>query len=823
MKKIILCPLMLFSLLLAGCNSDPNWTNVDVNNKNLELNVSKNGVIIDNSSLPVEKKNELVSKLEEYLLTNNLSGIDLYETARFYKVSDNILIPTAEKKDFLGNNVKIGDTVQHEYIPNYGFGIVSEGQKIINESLEPYGDYFKQATYVNQYYLNCYTNQINVIDEYIKYFNSSFVDTKLADDKVSYQLFNSLAKEIVALDLDLKTNKANKFKVYLKENLKYNTLGVFSGYKNKIIELNDYITPWKEIYNRSNNVLNATDDFYTLYEIVGLKDYYLATSNGYSEDAWSNVGIKINQDQKGQYIEFEFINSLTAEQVSLHFLKRKSFAPVPKSFLDEIGGINNYGLYVDSKKLTPVDTLLSTGPYVLEKINDQEMIVVKNDLIDKNVLGGENRYKFPGIFIYLMPQEKISEAYKLYLNNQLDYVEIPNSLLNEEKEKKGTQTIPTSYMSTRLNINTTTQKEWEALFGENGTITQTTMSNYWEVEPALSNDKFIKGLKLAIDREDLANKIGNVIPSYSVFGELYTIDSFTGAAYNNSIYHKQIMNNYYQNGIDTDLAKNLFIQASEELIQQGYYKAGDTITIEMGWNTTSSYEQIGKHISKYITDSFNSSSSLLKIKIEHYIPEVWSDIFYDKMYVGQFDICYGSISSSSGINTNDVLSVFKSNNSSGFTLNFGNDTNSTDYLIDFNNNKYTFDSLLRSFSAPTLIENEREVNYFDLGLLSNKKDKNSQNRTIVLKYDYYVTEGLSETTISEIYFGLESDVELLLLEEGKDYFVDTKNKTITLKFDEEFVKKYPNESYLYIFYKNKEYGLNYIEVPIVFPEYLSDE
>ena len=216
MKKIILCPLMLFSLLLAGCNSDPNWTNVDVNNKNLELNVSKNGAIIDNSSLPVEKKNELVSKLEEYLLTNNLSGIDLYETARFYKVSDNILIPTAEKKDFLGNNVKIGDTVQHEYIPNYGFGIVSEGQKIINESLEPYGDYFKQATYVNQYYLNCYTNQINVIDEYIKYFNSSFVDTKLADDKVSYQLFNSLAKEIVALDIDSKTNKANKFKVYLK-------------------------------------------------------------------------------------------------------------------------------------------------------------------------------------------------------------------------------------------------------------------------------------------------------------------------------------------------------------------------------------------------------------------------------------------------------------------------------------------------------------------------------------------------------------------------------------------------------------------------------
>ena len=51
----------------------------------------------------------------------------------------------------------------------------------------------------------------------------------------------------------------------------------------------------------------------------------------------------------------------------------------------------------------------------------------------------------------------------LYLNNQLDYVEIPNSLLNEEKEKKGTQTIPTSYMSTRLNINTTTQKEWEAI------------------------------------------------------------------------------------------------------------------------------------------------------------------------------------------------------------------------------------------------------------------------------------------------------------------------------------------------------------------------
>ena len=53
----------------------------------------------------------------------------------------------------------------------------------------------------------------------------------------------------------------------------------------------------------------------------------------------------------------------------------------------------------------------------------------------------------------------------------------------------------------KLDLNTLTYGDWEYYFGENGLIYKTDKDNYWEIEPAMNNDYFIKGLSYALDRK----------------------------------------------------------------------------------------------------------------------------------------------------------------------------------------------------------------------------------------------------------------------------------------------------------------------------------
>ena len=64
----------------------------------------------------------------------------------------------------------------------------------------------------------------------------------------------------------------------------------------------------------------------------------------------------------------------------------------------------------------------------------------------------------------------------------------------------------------------------------------------------------------------------------------------------------------------------------------------------------------------------------LTLEVVDYVPAVWTDAYYKKMMLGQYDIGFGGVSGNT-LNPLNFFEVLKSDNSSGFTLNWGPNTN----------------------------------------------------------------------------------------------------------------------------------------------------
>lgn len=81
-----------------------------------------------------------------------------------------------------------------------------------------------------------------------------------------------------------------------------------------------------------------------------------------------------------------------------------------------------------------------------------------------------------------------------------------------------------------------------------------------------------------------------------------------------------------------------FNRAIKELIEQGAYRSGDTIEIEIAWSTDEQVQTIHNLIKEQCEETFNSLNGPLKLKINSWVGESQSDVYYKKLMVGQFDL-----------------------------------------------------------------------------------------------------------------------------------------------------------------------------------------
>ena len=855
-RKSIMTLLVLSNLIISGCNNsessfssessessisniiDSSSSSVDntpvfgedgwdedrlnyVNpNPTLKTVATEDAQWFDYSNGSAEEKTIIVGELEKYLLNNHLTGLPLCSDGGYIKYSDRVVLPTATKKDCNGNDIVINGTTRHEHIYGYGFGEISEGklQGELTGDVE-FPSYYhkyeeKDPLSLNESIHNYWDNPLTA------YVTNVFFNTRLSANKMTYEWFPSLASEENKLSngtyrplplkvLDdgsksiiynpSKNEEFSNYRIYVRtgEGVLYNTLSTkeeIKEYKGRQVQLEDYITPYKEIHNQSNNIIRGSNNLSGMASIKGMEEYYYATSEGYNQEAWDNVGLKPGEDSKGTYIDFELRVKCTPFY-AMYYLSNIIYTPIPKSFVDLVGGYANLFSFVNDT-YTPVDTTLSVGPYCVEQWNKNESIVFKkNELIADEINGGNHRYQIPGIHVAIYEQAANDQnfGYNLFKNGLIDSAGIPLENSQEEANAKGTQTTSSGSI-TSLSINSCDQQMWEYLFGENGTIKKTNKEDYWDVKPAMSNDNFLKGIHLSINRKEFAEKRG-VTPSIDLFGDACSVDFESFTPYNKTQVHKDALLSYYGSkklidsyGYDFDLAVNYFNKAATELLQTGAYKEGDVIEIEICWQAQSQANERGKEIEQYIEKAFNDErvcNNKLSLNINTTFTQVWSDVYYEKTMCGQFDISLAGYPGSSNFNIAHYMEAFKSDNSSGFTLSWGEDTNSTETLIDYDGKKFTYDALWRALDFGTLVEpNGKNATLYDATIVSNTLNEDD-SRTIVINYDFSSIEGVIDIDIEKLELWWYDSDNISRFDYKEIDYVDDGNGTITITINKD--------------------------------------
>lgn len=585
--------------------------------------------------------------------------------------------------------------------------VPEETEPVSNWGGDVYSTYYQTFQSEDQGTANYWDDKGSVAGDLLGYIAGGFWGNAMNEEKDGYDWICELAKEKpVAVNPD-ENGLATiyKFEVKVGSELVYNTCSTipeFAAYAGREVALEDYLTAWKEMYNQSNGIARGPENAKVASGCIrGIAEYYAATANGFDQAAWDNVGITAETVDGKAYLTFEFCLP-TNSFYAMYYLASNLYGPIPADFLELIGGLKNYATFSSDGAWSPVDTSLSTSYYMLESWQSgKEIVFKKNDLYAD---GG--RYQIPGVYMMVLPAINTdSEAgLKEFLAGHLDAVSIPSTKLEEYKnDPRATTTLDASTF--KLNMNTCTQEEWDALFGENGTIAQ---GSVWEVKPAMSNDNFLKGLNYSINRKEFASILGRT-PSNNYFGSSYLSDPENGVSYNSTQAHADAVAGQLENtdgyGYSLTLAQQYFKAAADEMIANGQYKAGDTITIEICWMDTASIDEMGVYIEKYMEDAFNSCGSELKLDIVHFACAVWSDVYYNKMMIGQFDIGFGSISGNT-LNPLNFLEVLRSDNSSGFTLNWGTDTSVVDETLTYDGRKWSFNSLWTAADQGALVDPE---------------------------------------------------------------------------------------------------------------------
>ena len=566
--------------------------------------------------------------------------------------------------------------------------------------------YYQSAQSEDLGSVNYWDSKESTVGNLIGYVHDGFWGTRMNEYKDGYEWYSVLANEKPRLLNPIVDGNGNEielgtlyeFEVKVGAELKYNTLSTFpefAKFKGQEVKPEDYLTTWKHMYNQYNGIERGSEGLTGAGSVKGVEEYYNATANELSQEEldalWEKVAYDLVERDGKWYIQVEF-NVPCNPFYAMYYLASSLYTPLPEEFIELVGGLKYYGTFSSDNKYSPVDTILSTGMYVAKTWElGKEIVFVKNEMMETG-----DRYLFQGVHIQTLPAALTDReaVFNEFLAGHLDGAGIPSTKLEEYQNHELATVVPDS-STYKLNVNSCTQEEWEALFGEEGTISPTAKENYWVCEPLMSNDNFLRGLSYSINRKEYAETIG-ATPTANYFGSDYLSDPENGVTYNSTEAHKNATENSLAGtdgyGYNLALAQEFFKAACEELIANGTYEAGATIEIEIAWQTQAQADEEGVILAKYIEDAFNGCGGGLTVKCVHWVAAVWSDVYYKKMMVGQFDLGFGSISGNP-LNPLNFLEVLRSDNSSGFTLNWGVDTGKVSDQIFYDGMYWSFDAL----------------------------------------------------------------------------------------------------------------------------------
>lgn len=705
--------------------------------------------MFDYTGLSRDEKTEILGLLEAYAIREGLTGVSFYSNGAYVIYNDRVVLGT------------------ENYITNYGFGVLTEGSltgPLESESNEAWKMYYHTLNAQNPQNMNYLNDGGSETSDFYSYISASYFTVFMNATKDDYEWTTELAASDPEPMSELNASgQTNHWRFELRQDLQYSTLSSDpsrAAFNNRAVELEDFITPFKLLLNAGNAYFRGEELSKQTGSsaIVGASDYFNATKEARKgilseeEQAFEDVvKMKAYEENGKWYLEYT-LGAPVDDEDAKYVINSSLYMPIPAEFI-ELVGVDAYLGKNESGTLTPVDNSLSLGAYTLETWEDMQVVYKKNP----NYVYADTKYQIAGVHIRIFPAalEDQNAAFEYFLNGNTDAGTISPAYVDQYVNDPRTRQVPDTSVF-KLNFNALEQDVWEKFFGENGTVEKTPANNYWECEPAMSNSHFRNALSYAINRNELAGKVGR-IASLNFFSSSYISDTTNGTIYNTTDAHKKaiapLLDGTDTGGYSLELARDYFRMALDELESQGKITRGTktnptVIELEIAWQSAADEEGLHTYIKQYWEDAFNDESvhdGCYKLNVKFWVGNVWSDAYYKKMLVGQFDVGMGSISGSE-LDPLGFLEVLSSNPaiSGNFTLNWAVDTNDPAAgLLIYKGMRWSYDALLESTQKPTIVSNgaiDYETVLFELGESSIELDEESVTVTVSFNYAADIVE-----------------------------------------------------------------------------------
>ena len=729
----------------------------------------------------VTKRTEILGNLEKYAMDNHLTGITLFENGGFVKYSERVTLPTTN------------------YITGYGFGLLSEGTvdaDLATEENPNYKRYLHSASSSDPKTINARNDTGSQVSDLEGYITASFWGTKMNATKDQYVWYPVLAKDKVTYNgvsqdftRPIPVFNGNEVKpgenpnplglyktwrIYVKTGadggIKYRYNGTSWGkdFDNTLVTIDDYAFAYRLLLTGSHNLKRGTemaaDQTYGIKGALSFNTRTKELDDTKAKELWDkmtsegSLGVKTGHDNtNGDFIELTILNAID-RFTAMYTFSSNLLSPMSEDFIRTIGegslkdGAQRYGTFNNNTAVSAahrdkiVDYTLSVGPYMLEEWQKNKTIVFK-----KNDNWNEpGRYKIAGVKLIVIDASSDADAiYKQFNANMLDSCGIPTKHISEETGKP--RVYKTRGDSTfKLNVNSCTQEMWDELFGPNGKINK---NSNWDVKPWMSNDNFLNGLFYSIDRKTFAGNRG-VNPSINYFADSYLNDPENGKSYNDSDAHKAAVHAYEVKdsegnslfGYSKDKAILCFSNAVKELVKEGKLIKGTKskptiITIHIKWMYQTDVKEYGEEIKGYFESAFNDDrvcNGAVKLEVEQDAVTDWQQVYNEYLMKGQFDLGFGAISGNT-YNPLNFLEVLKSDNSSGFTLNWGSDTSkvNTKKPLVYDDKIWSFDALWAVADHGGVVDNGQNIKSVKKSYMTYTQNDFNDGATFYVTTDFF--------------------------------------------------------------------------------------
>lgn len=709
--------------------------------------------------LSEEERNQITAEMETFGMEHGLTGIRYQTNGSSAIYRDRFSTPL-----LAANN----------YIPAYGWGTVQYGtisEPLEAESTEAYKMYYHSllSTSGDLGTVNYLDSDQAAVSDLYSYMSASLWQYHLNEDYTATEQVGMLARgEPEPVNVDPETGLATKWKVKVwvggetddeargvKAGLTFRSADSSSEYDGRVITLRDYLTPIKLMatgavgWYRGDEAATATQG---KTKLVGFSEFYQDTANAETvptdEEFLDKVHVTL--DETDNSITYEFEDGFD-QTFAKYYLDQLWCNPMCEDFVgsladgDVIEGAKLYGTSPAGK--TPADTVLSVGPYMIEKYQTgSEVVFKKNDqwpfTTDKY---GRTLYQIEGFHMRVDSALNTDreESMKQFEGGYTDSVSIST---DTQWEKYGNDprlktVLPDGTFG--LTFNRMDKALWDQYFGEGGIWYQAmnpdgSLTANKSVNPVLSNDNYFKALNLGFDREAFADAEHDQV-TYEYFQPNQKVNPETNTFYNDTEEHEAAMHEVYGDSFDNiSSAPSKAVQYMQDAIIEeldaGHVDLGTVsdptnFGFSMSIMSTDNYYRQVNYWNEYLGNVFNEAvtsyvsndgtnplveggSPLVKFQVtqkEYSTDASGQNSLLSDVWAGVSD-CQGVFSiTGNSLDSIDYLDILSCNKIGGFELSFAVDTNVPSAYLEWDGQYWSYESLwwATAGSGVTIDENGR--------------------------------------------------------------------------------------------------------------------